>query len=75
MHLYYLRTKKREWFRLLYFCFNLFFLKKVVIINFFACICCRDPAFFSDGWQARIKTDVADNWRLKVGILSLLTSP
>uniref|UniRef100_A0A8D3B7S6 Hook microtubule-tethering protein 1 n=1 Tax=Scophthalmus maximus TaxID=52904 RepID=A0A8D3B7S6_SCOMX len=25
-----------------------------------------DPAWFSDGWLGRIKTDVEDNWRLKV---------
>ncbi|XP_038572260.1 protein Hook homolog 1 isoform X2 [Micropterus salmoides] len=25
-----------------------------------------DPAWFTDGWLGRIKTDVEDNWRLKV---------
>uniref|UniRef100_A0A7N5ZT63 Calponin-homology (CH) domain-containing protein n=1 Tax=Anabas testudineus TaxID=64144 RepID=A0A7N5ZT63_ANATE len=25
-----------------------------------------DPAWFTDGWLSRIKTDVEDNWRLKV---------
>lgn len=29
-------------------------------------VCCRDPAWFTDGWLGRIKTDVEDNWRLKV---------
>ncbi|XP_053178477.1 protein Hook homolog 1 [Scomber japonicus] len=28
-----------------------------------------DPAWFSDGWLGRIKTDVDDNWRLKVSNL------
>lgn len=28
-----------------------------------------DPAWFSEGWQARIKEDVADNWRLKMNNL------
>uniref|UniRef100_A0A3B4FJ13 Hook microtubule tethering protein 1 n=1 Tax=Pundamilia nyererei TaxID=303518 RepID=A0A3B4FJ13_9CICH len=27
-----------------------------------------DPAWFTDGWLSRIKTDVEDNWRLKVQI-------
>uniref|UniRef100_A0A667XK80 Hook microtubule-tethering protein 1 n=1 Tax=Myripristis murdjan TaxID=586833 RepID=A0A667XK80_9TELE len=30
---------------------------------------CRDPAWFSDGWLSRIKTDVGDNWRLKMNNL------
>uniref|UniRef100_A0A667XA82 Hook microtubule-tethering protein 1 n=1 Tax=Myripristis murdjan TaxID=586833 RepID=A0A667XA82_9TELE len=28
-----------------------------------------DPAWFSDGWLSRIKTDVGDNWRLKMNNL------
>uniref|UniRef100_A0A8D3C6C1 Hook microtubule-tethering protein 1 n=1 Tax=Scophthalmus maximus TaxID=52904 RepID=A0A8D3C6C1_SCOMX len=28
-----------------------------------------DPAWFSDGWLGRIKTDVEDNWRLKMNNL------
>ncbi|XP_044217546.1 protein Hook homolog 1 [Thunnus albacares] len=28
-----------------------------------------DPAWFSDGWLGRIKTDVDDNWRLKMSNL------
>ncbi|XP_069006171.1 protein Hook homolog 1 isoform X1 [Embiotoca jacksoni] len=28
-----------------------------------------DPAWFSDGWLGRIKTDVEDNWRLKLNNL------
>ncbi|KAI3368321.1 hypothetical protein L3Q82_008024 [Scortum barcoo] len=28
-----------------------------------------DPAWFSDGWLSRIKTDVEDNWRLKMNNL------
>ncbi|XP_031724335.1 protein Hook homolog 1 isoform X1 [Anarrhichthys ocellatus] len=28
-----------------------------------------DPAWFSDGWLGRIKTDVHDNWRLKMNNL------
>lgn len=30
------------------------------------CWCCRDPAWFSESWLGRIKSDVEDNWRLKV---------
>lgn len=29
-------------------------------------MCCRDPSWFTDGWLSRIKTDIEDNWRLKV---------
>ncbi|KAE8294373.1 Protein Hook-like protein 1 [Larimichthys crocea] len=28
-----------------------------------------DPAWFTDGWLGRIKTDVEDNWRLKINNL------
>ncbi|XP_028259011.1 protein Hook homolog 1 [Parambassis ranga] len=28
-----------------------------------------DPAYFTDGWLSRIKTDVEDNWRLKMNNL------
>ncbi|XP_061593785.1 protein Hook homolog 1 [Cololabis saira] len=28
-----------------------------------------DPSWFNDGWLARIKTDVEDNWRLKINNL------
>lgn len=28
-----------------------------------------DPAWFTDGWLSRIKTDVEDNWRLKMNNL------
>ncbi|XP_056132432.1 protein Hook homolog 1 [Lampris incognitus] len=28
-----------------------------------------DPAWFNDGWLSRIKTDVGDNWRLKMNNL------
>jgi hypothetical protein len=27
---------------------------------------CRDPVYFDDNWLNRIKTEVGDNWRLKV---------
>lgn len=39
------------------------------LLPLFVClysVCCRDPAWFTDGWLGRIKTDVEDNWRLKV---------
>uniref|UniRef100_A0A8C7WWK3 Hook microtubule-tethering protein 1 n=1 Tax=Oryzias sinensis TaxID=183150 RepID=A0A8C7WWK3_9TELE len=29
----------------------------------------RDPAWFNEGWLSRIKTDVEDNWRLKMSNL------
>uniref|UniRef100_A0A669CSI6 Hook microtubule-tethering protein 1 n=1 Tax=Oreochromis niloticus TaxID=8128 RepID=A0A669CSI6_ORENI len=29
----------------------------------------KDPAWFTDGWLSRIKTDVEDNWRLKMNNL------
>uniref|UniRef100_A0AAX7TRW3 Calponin-homology (CH) domain-containing protein n=1 Tax=Astatotilapia calliptera TaxID=8154 RepID=A0AAX7TRW3_ASTCA len=32
-------------------------------------LCFRDPAWFTDGWLSRIKTDVEDNWRLKMNNL------
>uniref|UniRef100_A0A3B4B5Y3 Calponin-homology (CH) domain-containing protein n=1 Tax=Periophthalmus magnuspinnatus TaxID=409849 RepID=A0A3B4B5Y3_9GOBI len=32
-----------------------------------------DPAWFNDGWLSRIKTDVEDNWRLKVLNMSSVT--
>lgn len=33
-----------------------------------SCFCwgCRDPAWFSESWLSRLKTDVEENWRLKV---------
>ncbi|TNM87449.1 hypothetical protein fugu_005670 [Takifugu bimaculatus] len=36
-----------------------------------SCFCrgCRDPAWFSESWLSRIKTDVEENWRLKMNNL------
>uniref|UniRef100_A0AAX7TNP9 Calponin-homology (CH) domain-containing protein n=1 Tax=Astatotilapia calliptera TaxID=8154 RepID=A0AAX7TNP9_ASTCA len=36
---------------------------------FLSSLCFRDPAWFTDGWLSRIKTDVEDNWRLKMNNL------
>lgn len=38
----------------------------VCVLNIF-CFCrFRDPAYFDENWLNRIKTEVGDNWRLKV---------
>lgn len=37
------------------------------------CLCCRDPTWFTESWLGRIKSDVADNWRLKVLSNALIT--
>lgn len=59
-----------------FLCWSIFFFFFLVVFCC-ACLCRRDPVWFSEGWQARIKTDVADNWRLKVEIPTLwsLCSP
>uniref|UniRef100_H2VD55 Calponin-homology (CH) domain-containing protein n=1 Tax=Takifugu rubripes TaxID=31033 RepID=H2VD55_TAKRU len=46
----------------------LFFLSGQSVLTCGSCFCwgCRDPAWFSESWLSRIKTDVEENWRLKV---------
>ncbi|XP_077459360.1 protein Hook homolog 1-like isoform X1 [Stigmatopora argus] len=52
---------------------NIFFMKLDLfsIIAFIKkqCVSRRDPSWFTDAWLARIKTDVDDNWRLKLNNL------
>lgn len=49
-------------------CMRSLFLSGQSVLTSGSCFCwgCRDPAWFSDSWLSRIKTDVEENWRLKV---------
>ncbi|KAK4816789.1 hypothetical protein QYF61_022901 [Mycteria americana] len=38
-------------------------------MNILHFLCFRDPAYFDENWLNRIKTEVGDNWRLKVSNL------